>query len=362
MTFGTLIRRSLRFHWRAHLGVVLGAAVGSAALIGALVVGDSVKGSLRERALSHLGDIHFAMVPTDRFFRAELADDFQQLYTRFYGGMYGGHFAPLMLLHGTAATSEGLSRANSINVIGVDDRFWKTATAGARIAISEGGALLNQALARQLKPSEGEMIVLRVPKPSALSRESAITPRSDASIVFRVRVSGILAPSDMGDFNLTGGQSPLYNTFVPLSALQEHTKAMGQANILLTSQWEVDLPFPISRLERAGRMLRRMVTGRFEPTLKVVTATGEYEAVEHRVPFPLEMLNDAHHFHRAWKLTDVALKLRLINASRELELSSPRVFLNSGVAEAVKSDTDRAGKEMGRRSALGQVDKASEIL
>ena len=45
MTFRTLIRRSLRFHWRSHLGVVLGAAMGSAALIGALVVGDSVRES-----------------------------------------------------------------------------------------------------------------------------------------------------------------------------------------------------------------------------------------------------------------------------------------------------------------------------
>src|SRR5713226_6406908 len=49
MTIWTLIRRSLRFHARAHIGVVLGAAVGSAALVGALVVGDSVRGSLRER-------------------------------------------------------------------------------------------------------------------------------------------------------------------------------------------------------------------------------------------------------------------------------------------------------------------------
>ena len=39
MTFGTLIRRSLRFHWRSHLGVVIGAVIRSAALIGALIVG-----------------------------------------------------------------------------------------------------------------------------------------------------------------------------------------------------------------------------------------------------------------------------------------------------------------------------------
>jgi len=31
MTLRTLIRRSLRHHWRAHLGVTLGAAIGSAA-------------------------------------------------------------------------------------------------------------------------------------------------------------------------------------------------------------------------------------------------------------------------------------------------------------------------------------------
>src|SRR6266513_390733 len=71
MTFGTLILRSLRFHARSHVGVVLGAAVGSAALIGALVVGDSVRGSLRDLALQRLGEIHYAMAPVDRFFRAE---------------------------------------------------------------------------------------------------------------------------------------------------------------------------------------------------------------------------------------------------------------------------------------------------
>ena len=57
MTFWLLIRRSLRFHARSHLGVVLGAVIGSAALSGALIVGDCVRGSLRERALSRLGGI-----------------------------------------------------------------------------------------------------------------------------------------------------------------------------------------------------------------------------------------------------------------------------------------------------------------
>src|SRR4051794_20690597 len=66
MTLRTLIKRSLRFHWRSHLGVVLGAAVGSAALIGALVVGDSVRESLRERALERVGWVDAAMDSGDR--------------------------------------------------------------------------------------------------------------------------------------------------------------------------------------------------------------------------------------------------------------------------------------------------------
>src|SRR6516164_9127081 len=74
MTFWLLIRRSLRFHARTHLGVVLGAAIGSAALVGALIVGNSVRGSLRERALTRLKTIEFAMSPGDRFFREDLGE------------------------------------------------------------------------------------------------------------------------------------------------------------------------------------------------------------------------------------------------------------------------------------------------
>src|SRR5215470_2493414 len=72
MTNRTLIRRSLRFHARSHFGVVLGAAIGSAALIGALVVGDSVRKSLKDQALARLGNIHFALNAQDRLFQTSL--------------------------------------------------------------------------------------------------------------------------------------------------------------------------------------------------------------------------------------------------------------------------------------------------
>src|SRR6476620_7280105 len=73
MTLRTLIHRSLRFHARAHLGVVLGAAIGSAALIGALAVGDSVRERLRQKAIEGLGQVEFALSSFDRFFTEKLA-------------------------------------------------------------------------------------------------------------------------------------------------------------------------------------------------------------------------------------------------------------------------------------------------
>ncbi len=78
MTLWTLIGRSLRFHARAHLGVLLGAAIGTMALAGALIVGDSVRQTLRERALARLGPAPFALQSGERFFLSDLRQRLDQ--------------------------------------------------------------------------------------------------------------------------------------------------------------------------------------------------------------------------------------------------------------------------------------------
>src|SRR6266516_7348913 len=118
MTLGTLIFRSLRFHARAHFGALLGAAVGSAVLIGALVVGDSVRGSLRDMALARLGKAQLALAANDRFFRAELADDLA------HKELIDGVVVPAISLPATARTPDDAARANRVQLLGVDDRFW----------------------------------------------------------------------------------------------------------------------------------------------------------------------------------------------------------------------------------------------
>ena len=71
MSTWRFIVRSLAYHWRIHLAVALGVAAATAVLTGALLVGDSVRGSLRRLTLDRLGRIDEVLV-TDRFFAAEL--------------------------------------------------------------------------------------------------------------------------------------------------------------------------------------------------------------------------------------------------------------------------------------------------
>src|SRR4051812_6916367 len=68
------ILSSLRHYRRIHLAVALGVAVATAVLTGALLVGDSVRGSLRDLTLERLGLIDTAIV-APQMFREKLADE-----------------------------------------------------------------------------------------------------------------------------------------------------------------------------------------------------------------------------------------------------------------------------------------------
>ena len=79
MTLRRLVVRSAVYHWRTNLAVVLGVAAAVSVLAGALVVGDSVRGSLREIALGRLGNTD-AVVTTADFFRDGVAADVQRSF------------------------------------------------------------------------------------------------------------------------------------------------------------------------------------------------------------------------------------------------------------------------------------------
>src|SRR5437773_2134710 len=113
MTFAALVLRNLVYHWRGNVAVALGVALGSAVLTGALLVGDSLRGSLHDLSASQLGWVDDVLAP-GRFFSQNLTLPSEKR-------------APILMLPGSASPGEDeTDDAVSINLYGVTPDFWPT--------------------------------------------------------------------------------------------------------------------------------------------------------------------------------------------------------------------------------------------
>ena len=255
MTLRTLTRRSLRFHARSHLGVLLGAIIGSAALIGALVVGDSVRASLRERALSRLGWVSLAMASGDRFFSLNLLHPVFDGGVRLSGNTTFSRVFPVseteadaaLELPASASMASGTSRANHVNLFGIYGHFGKPDGKLARI--SPGGVVLNKAVANQLAARLGDEVLFRIQKPSGPSREVAVAPRNASSVSFRLKVEEIATDAEMGDFSLQASQTPPLNAFMRLHDLSDQAAIREKANLVILGPVEKTSGMGTSRIQ-----------------------------------------------------------------------------------------------------------------
>ena len=320
----TLIHRSLRHYWRTHVGVVLGAAVATAVLVGALAVGDSVRHSLRAFALARLGKVELALDSGSRFFREQLANEL--------GTSLGATAAPVVRLRAVAISGDRTARANGVQVLGVDERFWRLGPAGiphvgasgplAPCATSEplvatwvrDQVVINERLARQLGVGAGGEILLRVDKPSALSRDAPLMPIKDASLPLTLTVAGVLSDAEFGRFGLQASQIAPYNAFIPLSLLQKEAK-IAYAPLY----WRLVLE-PLSLLQKEAK-----IAGRANLLL-----LGEAQAG------PTGQAADEA-LRRVWRLEDAGLELRDITKQKVAELRTDRIFLESAVVQAVEA-------------------------
>lgn len=282
MSTWDLVRAGLIHYRRTHRSVVAGFALASAVLVGALLVGDSVRGSLRARALDRIGAAQIALVTGDRPFLEALAD-------RLGRALPGMRFAPALALDGSASWGGGARRANGVAVLGVDERFFQLAPQASDLAPGAGEAWLAERLAQQLDVAPGDELVLRVERPSALPRDMILATTDDTTAGMRVRVARVLGAADFGLFGLAAGPLAPANAYVSLHWLQEQVGLGRRANLLLGGGEGQS-----SELTREANLALR----------------------------------------RSWSLMDAQLELR----DREdgtVELRTPRVFLDDVLVQAI---------------------------
>lgn len=226
MRLATLNLRSLSYHRRASIAIVLGVVAGASALAGALIVGDSMRFSLRDVALARLGGVHHALA-APRFIREALADELDS--------------APAIILPGGAVNADSGARVDRIDILAVDERFWNLGDADSSVRLtSEPGryVVLNAALAGELNLAAGDDVLLRIPKPPNASTDTLLGRRDDTALSLRLSVRAIVPAEGMAAFSLHPGHRVPRNAFVPLSLLQRVLDRPGQANRILVSSDE----------------------------------------------------------------------------------------------------------------------------
>jgi putative ABC transport system permease protein len=287
MSLWRLAKQSLGFYWRTNLGVLLTVVVSTAILTGALVVGDSVHYSLRMMVKARLGNTQIALVPQSRFFTAglanELSDELKTLT------------APVLRVQGLMADSNDKRRANRIEVLGVDARFFSIGAAQNPFGNDkEQGVVLNEQLASRLKAMAGDEVLLRIENPSVMSRDLPVSPDSDLSVAFRLKVA---TEAQFGRFSLRANQVSPLNAFVPLDWMQAKLKRDGQANMLLVAG---DSQANISP-EIAAKVIQKR-----------------------------------------WQLADVGLELRKLQKQDVFEIRSRRIFIDESLSKAAIGASDKA--------------------
>lgn len=231
------IFRSLVYHWRIHVAVALGVAAATAVLTGALLVGDSVRGSLRRLTLDRLGRIDEVLV-TDRFVAAELAERLQA------APGFRQHFSdaiPAILFPRGTVENQGAERsgrAAQVLIVGCGADFWGLGDAMFRPVRMPGRdeIVLNAPLAEEIQARLGDEVVLRLPKSNQVPADSPLGRKTDRiRSLTGLRVIEIIPAESLGRFSLAASQATPRNAYVAVETLQAALGQESRINAILVS-------------------------------------------------------------------------------------------------------------------------------
>ncbi len=232
---------SLRHYWRSNVAVVLTAAVAASVLTGALMVGDSVRGSLRQLTVDRLGGIDHALLGAG-FFREELRDELAA--DAGFAARYGPVSAAI-LMQGSVVEPESGRRASKVNVQGIDEQFasfFPTAAEALDLSRREGQFLaslaVNRSLADALAVEPGDSVVLYLERPSDAPRASLMGEKDPDDQLESVRLSvvSVLDDTGPGGFQLAPHQSQPLVGYLRLRDLQRELGRRRLANALLVGE------------------------------------------------------------------------------------------------------------------------------
>ncbi|MBI3406656.1 MAG: hypothetical protein HY046_14475, partial [Acidobacteria bacterium] len=220
--------RNLLHFWRTNLAVLAGVATTVGVLAGALLVGDSVRASLRDLSLLRLGNTAQVLV-SENFFPAALAGRIEK-------AVVGKRQATAIIaIDGIITHERSQRRASNVQVYGVDKHFWEF-HGKPNAAPERREVLLSAALAAEFAAENGDAILVRVQKPSSIPVESLHGRKDDLGRTIRLNLKAVLPATELGEFSVKPNQGEVRAVFVPMERLQLDLKQEGHANTVLLSE------------------------------------------------------------------------------------------------------------------------------
>ncbi len=184
-------------------------------LAGAYNVGESVRASLRNLALSRLGSTQYA-VTSNTSFREDLLPE-----------------APLIALEAVVTHDDSGRRASRVALYAVDKRFWQFHQRAVEPP-DRNQFLLSEALASELSAKAGDNILVRVARASDIPTESLHGRKDDPGRTVRGVAREVISRAAMGEFSLRPQQGAVRAIFVNLDRFQRDLEMDGRVNVALT--------------------------------------------------------------------------------------------------------------------------------
>ncbi len=317
MTTARLLQRNLLHYWRTNLAVIAGVIAATAVIGGALIVGDSVRDSLRQMSLHRLGGVNHAL-SGGRFFREALVEEIAVAAPQVA--------APAIALTGSLThdvkTTGDVERAGGVQVFGVDERFWQLTKSEGLQAPAQGEVVLNQRAARDLGADVGDEVSLVVEIPASIPRDALLGDRNETVVELVLQVSGVAGDgSTQGRFGLNPSQQLPLNAFVSLADLQDQ---LGLAHQRRSRTNPVEKPARVNAIF-AGRPFDAHApadAGQFSPD--VAANLSNSVAAEQ-------------------SLADLSLRVVTNSEHGYLSLESEQMILENNVADAARAVADDLG-------------------
>lgn len=269
----TIVFRSFTYFLRSHVSLILGIAAATAVIVGALVIGDCMRGSLTSLVLQRLANTVLLM-HSRHYFDPALLDkaDVAAIDASL-------SLAPLIHLTNCSAekrTEEASSQsplpsfdvsewasASNVQLFAIDERFVKAVDPDGKAnfpaAPGMDEILVNESFAKELRLNVGDEVTLRFGHNTGVPADNPLGRRDRGSMGLpRQKVVGILSDRFVGGLNLQITQQAALNVFASLRGLQDLLDLPDKVNSAMVFSKEAGLHADARELDWAGQASQRL--------------------------------------------------------------------------------------------------------